>query len=33
MNSERYIKNILFIKMETGALKQLVKPNAPCIDF
>ena len=29
MNWERYIKNILFIKMVTGALGRLVKRNAP----
>ncbi len=29
MNWERYIKNILFIKMGTGALGRLVKWNAP----
>jgi hypothetical protein len=27
MNWERYIKNKLFIKMGTGALGRLVKPN------
>jgi len=33
MNWQRYIKNILVIKMGTGALRPPVKPNAPSIDF